>query len=213
MDRPSTWMQPIARTVALVAGFALVLQLALIVGQFAGRGEGVGAALWRFFGFFTILSNLFVCIVAAAMGLRAGSPLARPWVRLSALVAILLVGITYSIALRHVWEPTGWQAVADHLLHDAVPPLFLLAWLASGHGTLRWGQVWRALLFPLAYLAYAVARGAYDGWYAYYFLDPGKAGWGGFAAAAGGITVAVALGAAILVAVDRWLGSGRARRR
>ena len=31
-----------------------------------------------------------------------------------------------------------------------------------------------ALIFPLLYVVYAMARGAADGWYAYWFLDPSR---------------------------------------
>lgn len=196
----------LAGIAAIAAGLGLAIQLALTIGQFADQGLGIGSALWRFAGYFTLLTNAFVLLVASAMVVRPDGRLAAPVVRLSALVAILLVGIVYSLALRHIWEPEGWQKVADHLLHDASPILFALAWLAAGHGTLGWRHLLAALVFPLTYLAYAIARGAWDGWYAYYFLDPAQAGWDGFVRSAAGIAAAVSVGAAIIIEIDRALG-------
>ena len=36
---------------------------------------------------------------------------------------IAIVGITYSLLLRHMWNPQGTQKIADVLLHDVVPVL------------------------------------------------------------------------------------------
>ena len=54
------------------------------------------------------------------------------------------------------------------------PILFLLFWAAAPHGELKWSDLKWALVPPALYLAYALARGAVDGWYAYWFLDPNR---------------------------------------
>lgn len=157
---------------ALAACFGLALQLILLIGQFAEAGQSAVAAVWRFFGFFTILANLLVAVVAGAAALAPHHRFASARMRFAALVTIILVGITYSLALRHIWQPKGWAAVADHALHDATPVLFLLFWLVARHGMLRWRDVLWGVAPGFLYLLYALARGAVDGWYAYYFLDP-----------------------------------------
>lgn len=194
---------------ALVACAALVLQAVLIVQTMREGGAGTGAALWRFFGFFTILTNIVVALVAGAMALDARGRLASARVRLSALTAIVVVGLVYSLALRSTWNPTGWQAVADHALHDATPLLFVAAWLAGPHGGLAWRDIGAALVFPFAYFVYAIARGMADGWYAYWFLNPAELGWGGMAASVGVLLCVFALVAAAGVALDHRLGRAR----
>ncbi len=154
----------------VVTWLALLLQLYLIIGKMTSEGATTLAAIWRFFGFFTILSNIAVAVVASLMVVKTVS--ART--RLCAVSAIAFVGIVYSVALRATWQPEGWQAVADHLLHDATPILFVVAWLSSDHGTLRWRDAGWAIVAPVAYCIYALARGANDSWYAYWFLDPTK---------------------------------------
>jgi hypothetical protein len=124
----STLVRSIAFVTALLVWAALGIQLAILVRQFAGQGLGAGEAAWRFFGFFTILTNIAVAITASAMALRPESRPAGPRVRTAVAVSIALVGIVYSLALRNVWDPQGWQAVVDHALHDAAPLLFLLVW-------------------------------------------------------------------------------------
>jgi hypothetical protein len=44
-------------------------------------------------------------------------------------------------------------------------------------GSLCWNDIPRWLVYPLCYLAYALARGATTGWYPYPFLDAGKLGY------------------------------------
>lgn len=159
-----------ALAAAMMAWSGLALQLALLIPKFASLGQ----ALWRFFGFFTILSNLTAAIVMTALALRPSARIAGPRARLAATAAVLLVGIVYSIALRRYWNPTGWRAVSDHMLHDASPLLVLLAWLLGSPGDLRWRDALWALPLPAVYFGYAMARGAVDGWYAYWFLDPAR---------------------------------------
>ena len=175
------WARRLSAIVALVAWGALALQLGIVVVKMAAIGQGFGPALWRFLGYFTVLTNLFVAMVATAYALRPDSPLAGPRARLAAVVSIVLVGIIYALLLRNVWQPEGWQLVADRLLHQATPVLFLATWAlaargGSGAGRLGVHDAAWAMAPPVLYLAYALARGEADGWYAYWFLDPAKLG-------------------------------------
>ncbi|MGR4892099.1 Pr6Pr family membrane protein [Sphingopyxis sp. LARHCG72] len=194
---------------ALAAWGALGLQLALSLAAAPEAGQSVAAAIWRFLGFFTVLTNLFVAIVATAAVLAPRQALASTRVRFAALIAILLVGIVYSLALRHIWNPQGWQAVADHALHDATPLLYLLAWLSGRHGALGWRDAPRALVFPAAYLAYALARGAVEGWYAYYFLNPAEQGWAQFLVSVAAILGGIMAAAWLVIALDKFLARMR----
>src|SRR5262245_37633651 len=96
---------------ALVAWLALVLQFGLIAARMSAEGHGVGAILWRYFGFFTIIGNLAVAIVASAMTFASDGRLAGPRARLAVAVSIVFIGIVYSVALRAISETTGWQSV------------------------------------------------------------------------------------------------------
>lgn len=203
------WGRGLALVAALVGFAALALQLGIIVVKEAEAGLGplhaLAAGLWRFLGYFTILGNMLAAAVALAMALAPGRALAGPRVRLAAVVAIVLIGIVYSLLLRHVWNPTGWQAVADHALHDVMPPLFLVAWALMPHGGLAFRDALWAMVPPLAYLAYAMARGAVDGWYAYWFLDPAKLGPERMALNALALAAGFFAAGLLLVALDRAL--------
>jgi len=49
------------------------------------------------------------------------------------------VGVSYSLLLRHLRNPQGAQKIADILLHDVVPVMYLGYWLIFiPNGSLRW---------------------------------------------------------------------------
>lgn len=184
---------------AIIGWAGVALQFWLVV-QVMGLGEG----LWRFLAFFTILANIGVAVVASAMA-TGSRGLATPKVRYAAAVSIALVGLIYSLWLRKTWDPQGLQKLADHALHDAVPVLFLGAWVASLHEQLKWRDILWALVPPALYLVYAIARGAADGFYAYWFLNPATQSPAQMAASIGVLLAAVAVIAAILNTIDHWI--------
>lgn len=204
-----TLRHSLASLTAIAAWAALGLQLALLLTETAGNGGSMIEAIWRFFGYFTIIMNLMAAVVASALVLNPASSLAGPRSRLVTAAAIVFGGIVYSVALRAIWQPTGWQAVADHALHDATPVLFFLTWLAWDHGKLKWRDALWAVVPPLGYCAYAFARGAADGWYAYWFLNPETLNLKQLSASIALLTLAFIVVATTLVGIDRLLASRR----
>ena len=199
MDR-----ERVIATVAAIVGWAgLALQLVLIVDSL-----GLALGLWRLVGFFTILTNIGAAVVASAIALNAGR-LRGDRARLMVATSIITVGIVYSIALRALWNPTGLSKVVDFTLHDGTPLLWLLLWLTGPAVNRSWREIGWALLPPGLYAAYALARGAVDGWYAYWFLDPNTRSIGELTGAVGIMICGIAAVAAVLIELDRW----RARRR
>lgn len=158
----------IIAAIAALSGWAgLVLQLWLLV-QAMGLPDGA----WRFVGFFTILTNILAAVVATAVAVGRRTRLGGARARLMAATSILMVGLVYSVALRALWSPTGLQKVADVLLHDATPLVWVALWLFAPHPRLAWREIGWALVLPIFYVVYAMARGTIDGWYAYWFLNP-----------------------------------------
>jgi len=191
-----------ARAVAAVSAFAgwfgLAVQLLLIVDNL-----GLALGLWRYLGYFTILANIGAAVVATAVALGGSGRLAGARARLMALTSIVTVGIVYSLLLRSVWSPQGWQKVVDAALHDVTPILFVLLWAVMPHGELKRTDLKWALIPPAIYLAYALARGAVDGWYAYWFLDPSKQRLGELGLSIIGVLAVFAIVAALAIMIDR----------
>jgi hypothetical protein len=189
----------IAAVAALVGWAGLVLQLVLIV-----RNLGLPLGLWRFFGFFTILTNLGAAIVVTAIAGGRVRGLGGGRAQLMAATSIIMVGIVYAVALRDLWSPTGLQKVADVALHEATPLLWLLLCLAGPPRHLAWREIGWALIPPAAYFFYALGRGAIDGWYAYWFLNPAQQDVVDLLATVVIMLVGFSVLAAALLAIGRW---------
>ena len=157
-----------------VAGVLLQLWLSLQLGVASGQGWAHG--LIMYFGYFTVLTNLLVALVALRAARAPDGGLDHPW-RGAAVTSIVAVGLAYHLLLRKVWDPQGWQLVADLTLHYAVPLAGLAWWLVlpprhrlAARKPLTW------LIWPLGYCIYALLRGAMIGSYPYYFIDAGAIG-------------------------------------
>jgi hypothetical protein len=170
--------------------------------------ESLSFIVWRYFAYFTILTNTFVTLVMtrAALQPNARDALNAPRVELMAVTSILFVCIVYNVLLASRWDPQGWQKVADVIVHNIVPVMFALFWLLRPHGQLKWSHAAFAGLWPLGYAIYGLTRGQFDGFYPYFFMDPTQASWLQIALNVGGLFVAFTIGAAVLVALSGALG-------
>lgn len=166
---------------ALVGWFALGLQYALMIRPALADGGALGTSL-RFFSYFTILTNLLVALVYTAVLLPGGAErrrfFTRPDVQSGIALSIAMVGVGYSLLLRRIWDPQGWQLVADRLLHDLAPLLYVAFWLLwVPKRALTWSDVWRWSLYPVVFFAYALAQARLTSWYPYPFVDVGALGY------------------------------------
>ena len=162
--------------IAILAWFALILQLLILVNNTPGNGLTPWQAVARFFIFFTILSNLLVALSLSSILMiphsAAGRFFSKPFSETAVAVYIFVVGLVYNLILRSLWKPTGLQLVADELLHVAIPVLYLIYWICFvSKVSLKWRYSFDWLLFPFFYLIYALIRGSVEGFYPYPFLD------------------------------------------
>ena len=181
--------------VTFVVGlFALVAQLVLTVqGAQVLVDESpppLTERLIRLLGYFTIQSNVLVAITAFTL-LRwpdRGGPVWRV-VRFAALVGITITGIVHWFFLRPLLDLTGWSYLCDKLLHVAVPLLAVAGWLLFGPRPRIGSRTWLlAVVWPAAWLAYTLLRGAATGFYPYPFLNVSELGIASVAVASLGIT-------------------------
>lgn len=180
MTRASTVSRWSHALIAVVIGVSLVIQLALLFagGADANSGESgesvaLPVRLWRLFSYFTIESNLIVLGVALVLVRRPGHD-GRIWrvVRLDSLLGIVVTGLVYGIVLAHQVHLTGAALLATIGFHYVSPWATLLAWLLMGpRPRMTWSTVAAAFVWPLAWLIYIFAQGAFTDWYPYPFLD------------------------------------------
>src|SRR5258705_5592475 len=115
---------------AAIGWFAIITQLYLMM---MNRQVSVPGTLFRFFGFFTIDTNILVALCYTFIFLRSNSRLGRFFSKASTVSAITvyitIVGVVYNVILRSTWDPHGMQKLVDELLHSVIPVLFILFWL------------------------------------------------------------------------------------
>lgn len=179
---------------ALTAAVGLALQVEMFVGQL---GPLLGP--WRWLGFFTVWANLLAVLVGAAVATGRGQ---RQRSMLVLVVALVGVGLVYSLLLRGLWNEEGVQQLVGIILHDLTPLLAAALWVMSPHGKLGLRDLAAAVMFPFVFLLSAELRGAIEGWYPYAFLDPASQGIGGLALSLGATMSVFALIAAALIAID-----------
>lgn len=202
-------MRIYAITGALLAWFALLLQLYLVIIQSPPGLTMLGEVI-TYFSFFTILTNLLVALVFTAVAMRrvagGGQFFLSPLVQGGTAVYIAIVGVVYQLLLRQLWNPKGAQLLADMLLHAVIPLGYVVYWLIFAPRTgLSWRDAVVWLVYPSVYLVYVLVRGAVSGLYPYPFVDVNVLGYAGVLLRAG-VLMAVFLGMGLLlVAVSRWV--------
>jgi hypothetical protein len=193
---------------ASLAWFGLCSQLYIILAARLGNGLSLLGGAINFLSFFTVLTNTLAAVALTASFVTKGSRtdrfFLRPTVNTGIAASMIFVGIAYQLLLRHLWQPQGLQLVADELLHDIMPLLFLLYWWRFvPKAVFGWRDIAKWALYPVAYLLYALVRGALFGLYPYPFIDAGQLGYARVAVNAGGLLIAFVTIAALLVALDR----------
>jgi hypothetical protein len=169
-------------TTASAAWFALLLQFSLTMRTAIANGVTLIGAILTYFSFFTLITNLIVALVLTfsllAPNTRWGRFLSSPVVATGTALYIATVGVVYSVLLRHAWNPEGLDKLADIILHDVVPVLYVAFWIffvpKSG---LRWKNPLSWAIYPIIYLAWILIRGAISGRYPYPFVDAGQLGY------------------------------------
>lgn len=194
----------LAFVIAIVAWIGIAVQL----DASAQLSQSVPRAMWIMVRYFTILTNLSVAVVFSAVALNLN---VRASILGGVTISILLVGLVYATLLRGMIELSGGAKLADFLLHIATPILAPLYWVfLAQRGLLKRSDPVYWMAIPTLYLAYALVRGAYEGIYAYPFLDLPKIG----AAATSAYALAMGIGFYItgwlMFRSDNWRARDRA---
>ncbi|WP_439541831.1 Pr6Pr family membrane protein [Hyphomicrobium sp.] len=196
---------------AAIGWFALALQYWLVMTGDIGP-DPVNRTI-NFFSYFTITTNIIAAIAMTASVLAPGSFFDRPSVRTAIATYMIVVAITYHLILRDLWNPQGWNWVADMSLHYVTPALFALDWLLFVPKTaVPWRTALLALVYPLLYMGWTLWHGSWSGFYPYPFVDISQIGLEKALINAGGMTAAFLVLCLILIAVGRVFGLiGRTR--
>ncbi len=208
-------MKRFVAAAALAGWLGLAIQQYLIFYSRWSSGASLLGGLVNFFSFFTVLTNTLAVVVLSYALVKRDSAAKRfflaPKVSSGIAVSIAVVGLAYSLLLRHLWQPEGFQFIADELLHDVMPVLFLIYWWRCvPKGTLQLKHIGAWVVYPLVYFAYVLLRGHLLGQYQYPFIDVDSLGYPHVFVNAGGILVGFVLIALAVVGLDKSLKSPRA---
>jgi hypothetical protein len=88
-------------------------------------------------------------------------------VRTAILTYIIIVAVIYHYLLAKLWNPQGWQLLADTIEHVMTPALYAIDWV-------RWKSAFVWLVYPLGYAVYSLIHGAVTGFYPYPFINAGE---------------------------------------
>ena len=197
----------------LVAAFAVVLQLVLVIPGHRVLDEhqrpDLATRLVRFASYLTIWFNVLVAWSAYTLATGRDRD-TRVWraLRLDAVVLATVGGLVHFFFLLPLLDLSGWDFVADKLLHMAVPVLALVGWLAFGpRGRAARADLLPFLVVPVGWLVYTLVRGALVDWYPYPFIDVNEHGYAVVLVNAAGVATAVVLAGWAATALDRRLGT------
>lgn len=187
---------------AIVAWGGLVFSLALGLAGPDSAGDLIG----RFVSSFTILTNALAALTFSAI---ATDPRRMRRAGLLGAIAVYLfiVALVFFLEFHGALETTGTAMIPDAAIHDIVPLSFIVFWAVFvPKGTLTWRAPFAWLVFPLAYLAFALARGALTGIYPYPFLDAAGLGYGHVAVNGLALMAIYLVAGFVLVLIDCGLG-------
>jgi hypothetical protein len=199
----------LALIIALLGWFAVITQLLLLIDN---RVVSISDSLLRYFGYFTIDTNIIValCFTFILLGskFRLGRFFSRPSTITAITVYITIVGIVYNVILRSLWAPTGLQKTVDELLHTIIPTLVIIYWLIFVPiEQLKWKNAFPWLIYPMIYIIYALIHGSIKKWYPYPFVDVNDLGYNKALLNTGGILFV------ILVLSLALIGTGKLMRK
>jgi hypothetical protein len=175
------------RLVAVLRVFLAAVVLWSVAFQIIDRVSNAVFAPGEYFAYFTIQSML-MCVVVLAVGGYVAWRTPHDTrlftiVRVSVLSYAVIACLVYNALLRDLPSTPGyaWPIWPNEVLHVWAPILLVVDWiLAPGRQRLRLRAALWALLYPLAWLAFTMVRGALTGWWPYPFLNPtGPNGVGG----------------------------------
>ncbi|MET7835453.1 Pr6Pr family membrane protein [Micromonospora sediminicola] len=201
---------------------AILLRLAVVLGVVAGIVlTALGpATITGLLPYFTIQSNVAVGVFAgyAAWCALRDRPEPPSVLKGAVTLYITITGTVYHLVLANPAspfamvqphrEPGEWWG--NQFLHTVVPLLAVADWaLFDRRGRLRPRYAAWWLVFPLAYLGFALVRGLVVHRYPYPFLDAGQLGYDGVGVSAVGFAVVFWLLGLLFVGVDRLLARRR----
>jgi hypothetical protein len=192
-------------------GFSFVIELfylepydsptASLYGGHAAGWPGAFNRIVDLLSYFTIWSQIVVGVVMTLLFLNPtrDGKVFRIF-RVDSVLMITVTGIVYNILIGPKFPPQGLNVYSSFLEHTFTPLLTVIVFIIAGpHGWFTRKSVIAGLYLPIAYIFYALIRGAIIHQYPYDFMDVVSYGYVSVL-----ITVLAILGAALIMLVAFW---------
>ena len=162
--------------IGMLALFGVSVQFIISINRAIAEGNSVGEVVINMLAYLTILTNIFVAVVLAIVGLlpnsRMGKVFATPKVFGCVVTSMLWVGIGFHVLLSDYWSPDGMEAVTNYLNHYIVPSALLTIWLVfPPKNQIPKGIPFLWEIYPAIYGIYIIIRGEFINKYPYPFFD------------------------------------------
>lgn len=135
--------------------------------------EGLPGRVIDSLSYFTNLSNVLVAVVLTMLA-RNPDREGGVWsaVRMDSLVMISITGLIYAIVLAPDAQVEGLDIIVNAIKHYIVPVMTVFLWLLIGpRRQLTFVSIFTALVIPIAWAGYTLARGEIISAYPYGFLN------------------------------------------
>ena len=189
--------------------FAIAIGLAVNIADRLIQGIFDPSHYFQFFTIQTCIINIVVLLMGGIIALtRTTDPRWYTVVRASIVSYAIVVGVIYNLLLAGLASGDGYVSsftFPNDIQHIWGPIFIAVEWLfMPGRARLRWGTMWICAIFPLAWVAGSLIRGlAGDGWFPYFFLNPGETGVAGVAMYVGAIAAFTLANCAIAIGIGR----------
>lgn len=159
----------------LLAWFSLIVQFYLII---RNRDASVTETIFRYFGYFTILTNILIALCFSALLLQRQGFFHKAATQTAITIYIFVVAVIYNTSLRGIVQLQGLDSFVNELLHVVMPIVFILYWfIYTDKKPVQWKHAWPWMIYPLLYIVYTLIRGSFVHFYPYPFLNVDRLGY------------------------------------
>ena len=173
----------------IFSSLIIIHRLAHYVYEYDPEFSPINYGRFNILSFFTVQSNIFVCIylilmALAVFGIRKAQKIAfNPMIGALVTTYIFVTGLVYCCGIPLGFTPPFQWDTAHHSMqsfiqvyhHIIVPPLMVLLWLfPASDRKIRYVKCWSFTIYPLIYSVFSVLRGAFfkPTFYPYPFYEP-----------------------------------------
>lgn len=193
----------------IVVALVIVVALTINITDRVLQGIFDPTHYFQYFTVQTCIVNIAVLLVGGIYGVtRTNDPHWYVVVRASIVSYAVVVGVVYNVLLAGLDAGDGYveSSPFPNLVEHVWVPIFIaIEWLLMpGRSRIGWNVVGIVILYPLAWVAFSLARGLVgDGWFPYFFLNVTESGGSTVAMYVAGIAVFIIAITAAVIGIGR----------